>query len=62
MGIAQETADLLLAVMPNDIDRILSEEKTHGACLRLNQSKTMNEWIFTDGHSIKIPINTSEQN
>jgi len=60
MGRDQETADLLLKIMPNDMDRILSEEKAHGACLRLNQSKQENEWIFTDGHKLIIPVHATE--
>jgi hypothetical protein len=60
MGRDQETADLLLKIMPNDMDLILSEEKTHGACLRLNQGKKENEWIFTDGHKLITPVHTTE--
>ena len=60
MGRDQETADLLFEALPNDIEKIVSEEKEHGACLRLNKGKTVNEWIFTDGFSLKTQIELSQ--
>lgn len=56
MGRDQEVADLLLKILPNDMDQILSEEKIHGPCIRLIQGRNENKWIFTDGHTMKIPV------
>ena len=50
----QESADLLVKVLPGDREKIQSEEESHGACLKLIKAgRNENEWFFNDGYVLK---------